>query len=135
MRTLALFFASIFFSLTAHSQVIQRCASDEVYTQEVAQDPQREVLRSETEAQIQRLIQVQRAQSGTESVVHQIPVVFHVMYYDQSDNITDAQIQSALNILNQDMRRLNPDTANLRAPFKSVAADMEVEFEIGRAHV
>ncbi len=132
MRTLALFFASIFFSLTAHSQVIHRCASDEVYAHEAAQNPQREVLRAETEAQIQRLIQAQRAQSGTESVVHQIPVVFHVMYYDQSDNITDAQIQSALTILNQDMRRLNPDTANLRAPFKSVAADMEVEFVLAK---
>jgi PKD repeat protein len=132
MRHFALILTSIFFSLAAHSQSIQRCATDEMYALEAAANPQREALRAETEAQIQRLIRAQQAQSGTESVVHQIPVVFHVMYYDQGDNITDAQIQSALNILNQDMRRLNPDTANLRAPFKSVAADLEVEFVLAK---
>jgi PKD repeat protein len=54
------------------------------------------------------------------------------MYYDEQDNISDAQIQSALTILNQDMRRLNPDTANLRAVFKSSAADLEVEFVLAK---
>ncbi|MBM3434416.1 MAG: zinc metalloprotease, partial [Bacteroidetes bacterium] len=132
MRPFALFFAALFFSLAAQGQSVQRCATDEYYAQQVAQDPGREALRAETEAQLQRLISEQGSSRGTESVVHQIPVVFHVMYYDQGDNITDAQIQSALAILNQDMRRLNPDTANLRAPFKSVAADMEVEFVLAK---
>ena len=99
---------------------------------EVAQNPRREALRAETEAEIQRILRNQRAGDSPESVVHQIPVVFHIMYYDEQDNISDAQIQSALTILNQDMRRLNPDTTNLRAVFKSSAADLEVEFVLAK---
>ena len=100
--------------------------------QEVAQNPRREALRAETEAEIQLILRNQRAGDSPESVVHQIPVVFHIMYYDEQDNISDAQIQSALTILNQDMRRLNPDTANLRAVFKSSAADLVVEFVLAK---
>lgn len=99
---------------------------------EVAENPRREALRAETEAEIQRILRNQRAGDSPESVVHQIPVVFHIMYYDEQDNISDAQIQSALTILNQDMRRLNPDTTNLRAVFKSSAADLEVEFVLAK---
>ncbi|MEY2971338.1 MAG: hypothetical protein RL738_179, partial [Bacteroidota bacterium] len=100
MRTSALLVAVLFFSLSARSQTIHRCASDEVYAQDVARNPQREVLRAETEAEMQRVVNA----GAPESVLHQIPVVFHVMYYDQGDNISDAQIQSALQILNEDMR-------------------------------
>jgi len=114
------------------SQVIQPCASDEMVALEVAENPRREALRAETEAEIQRILRNQRAGDSPESVVHQIPVVFHIMYYDEQDNISDAQIQSALTILNQDMRRLNPDTTNLRAVFKSSAADLEVEFVLAK---
>ncbi|MFZ9777749.1 MAG: M43 family zinc metalloprotease [Schleiferiaceae bacterium] len=128
MRTSALLVAVLFFSLSARSQTIHRCASDEVYAQDVARNPQREVLRAETEAEMQRVVNA----GAPESVLHQIPVVFHVMYYDQGDNISDAQIQSALQILNEDMRRINPDTGNLRAIFKGVAADMEVEFVLAK---
>lgn len=132
MRNLFLLLSSLSCIVSLQAQTIQRCAADEMYAMEVAQNPNRELLRAETEAEIQRHLQQQRGQSGAESVVHQIPVVFHVMYYDQGDNISDAQIMSALAILNQDMRRLNSDTGNLRALFKGVAADMEVEFVLAK---
>ena len=124
MRFSALLLSGLLLGLTAQGQTIQRCAADEVYAHEVARDPQREAFRAETEAEMQRVQQL----GMPESVVHQIPVVFHVMHYDQGDNISEAQILSALQILNEDMRRTNPDTGNLRALFKGVAADMEVEF-------
>ena len=39
-----------------------------------------------------------------------IPVVFHVLHQNGSENISDAQIQSAMAILNRDFRKLNSDT-------------------------
>lgn len=57
-----------------------------------------------------------------------IPVVFHVIYSSSINNISDAQIQSQLDILNQDFRRMNSDTAITPADFKPIAADVEVEF-------
>ena len=54
-----------------------------------------------------------------------IPVVFHVLYANSTQNISDAQIQSQLDILNEDFRRTNSDQDNV---WESVAADTEIEF-------
>lgn len=53
-----------------------------------------------------------------------IPVVVHVVYRTSTENISDAQIQSQINILNEDFRRLNSDADNTW----SQAADSEIEF-------
>lgn len=57
-----------------------------------------------------------------------IPVVVHVLYKTPTQNISDAQVYSQIAILNQDYRRLNPDTINTPAMFDSIAADIQVEF-------
>ena len=43
------------------------------------------------------------------SIVVTIPVVFHVLYKNASQNISDAQINSQLDALNRDYRKLNAD--------------------------
>ena len=57
-----------------------------------------------------------------------IPVVVHVVYNNSTENISDAQIFSQIDILNKDFRRLNSDTVNTPVMFQSVAADTEIEF-------
>ncbi|MEO7263482.1 MAG: M43 family zinc metalloprotease [Ferruginibacter sp.] len=57
-----------------------------------------------------------------------IPVVVHVLYNANAQNISDAQILSQLKVLNQDFRRLNSDTSNTPAVFKSLAADAGITF-------
>ena len=57
-----------------------------------------------------------------------IPVVVHVVYYNNTENISDQQVFSQIDILNEDFRRLNSDTINTPAAFQSVAADTEIEF-------
>jgi hypothetical protein len=59
-----------------------------------------------------------------------IPVVFHVLHNGGPENISDAQIQDALVILNRDFNKLNPDTANIVAAFQNVAADCQIEFRL-----
>jgi PKD repeat protein len=68
---------------------------------------------------------------ATENVIV-VPVVVHVMYADQSDNISDDQILDAIDVLNTDFRRQNADTTDTRAIFKGVAADTEIEFRLAR---
>ena len=53
-----------------------------------------------------------------------IPVVFHIVYNNASENISDAQIQSQLDVLNEDFRRLNADADNTW----SQGTDTEIEF-------
>jgi hypothetical protein len=62
------------------------------------------------------------------TVVRNIPVVVHVLYNTTAQNISDAQIQSQITILNNDFRRLNADKINTPTTFTNVAADAEINF-------
>jgi hypothetical protein len=53
-----------------------------------------------------------------------IPVVFHVLYNTAAENISEAQVLSQLQIMNDDFRRLNADQDNVW----SQAADTQIEF-------
>ncbi|MEO8860648.1 MAG: M43 family zinc metalloprotease [Ginsengibacter sp.] len=57
-----------------------------------------------------------------------VPVVIHVLFHTNVQNISDAQVLSQLAVLNNDYRRLNADTANTPAAFKNVAADARIVF-------
>ena len=61
-----------------------------------------------------------------------IPVVVHVMYADEGDNISRDQILDAIDVINEDYRRRNGDTIDTRAIFKNVAADVDIEFRLAR---
>ena len=62
--------------------------------------------------------------SQRSAVVVTIPVVFHVLYNTASENISEAQVLSQLQILNDDFRRLNSNQDNVWAQ----AADTQIEF-------
>ena len=62
-----------------------------------------------------------------------VPVVIHVLYNKEEQNISNAQIQSQLHILNNDFRKLNDDTAQIPAFFAPLAADCKVQFELAKA--
>lgn len=63
--------------------------------------------------------------SGT---IYKIPVVFHILHNNGTENITDAQVQSALDVLNRDFRKLNSDANSVVAQFLPIVADAEIEF-------
>jgi len=57
-----------------------------------------------------------------------IPVVVHIVWRTNAQNISDAQALAMIDRMNEDFRRLNADAVNTPADFLSVAADMEIEF-------
>ena len=57
-----------------------------------------------------------------------IPVVVHVLWNDPVENISDEQIQSQIDGLNEDFRLLNFDTLSYTHPFWEFTADAEIEF-------
>lgn len=67
-----------------------------------------------------------------DGVVRKIPVVFHVVYATERDNITKRQIEDGLRILNEDFRKQNSDASNTRSIFKGRAADAELEFVLAK---
>lgn len=63
-----------------------------------------------------------------------IPVVVHVLHSGEAVgtglNISDAVIQSQIDVLNEDFRRLNSDRVNTPADFVGRAADFNIEFRL-----
>jgi len=59
-----------------------------------------------------------------------IPVVVHVVWKSESQNISDTQIQSQIEVLNHDFRKTNADLASVPAPFAPLAGDARIEFEL-----
>jgi hypothetical protein len=57
-----------------------------------------------------------------------IPVIFHVVYNSEEQNIPDSRIYSQLEVLNEDFSRKNSDTTNTLAVFKGVAGDPNIQF-------
>jgi hypothetical protein len=61
-----------------------------------------------------------------------IAVVVHVVYRTATENISDAQIDSQIAVLNQDFRKANPDVASVPVPFAALAADARIQFELAK---
>ncbi|MBN9292866.1 MAG: T9SS type A sorting domain-containing protein [Flavobacteriia bacterium] len=67
--------------------------------------------------------------------IYKIPVVFHILHYNGTENISNEQIFDAMEVLNRDYRKLNADAANVYFDFNesnpnavATPADIEVEF-------
>jgi PKD repeat protein len=65
-------------------------------------------------------------------VIYTIPVVFHILHTYGSENISDAQIEDAVNILNRDFNKQNADTANIVSAFQAIAANVGITFKLAR---
>jgi hypothetical protein len=61
------------------------------------------------------------------NVIH-IPVVVHVLYHTDEENLDLSQIESQIDALNRDYRLRNTDRSQTPAPFSEFAADALVEF-------
>ena len=57
-----------------------------------------------------------------------IPIIVHVLYRTSQENISDAQIQSQIDVLNEDFRLLNSDASNTPSEFTPV--DTQIQFEL-----
>jgi hypothetical protein len=93
--------------------------------------PEVKETRREIEAFTAKFVSEYGTKAQTRSVVT-IPVVIHVLYKTTAQNISDAQIQSQLKVLNDDFRKLNADAANVPTPFKPLAADIEINFVLAQ---
>ncbi|WP_426059246.1 M43 family zinc metalloprotease [Hymenobacter sp. B1770] len=61
-----------------------------------------------------------------------IPVVVHVIHAGGADNITDRQINSAIEALNVDFQKRNADTITTIAAFRPIAASVGFQFRLAK---
>jgi len=112
-------------SLNVFSQ--RTCATIEKINELKANNPSFAIHHQETMDYLQNPNTAQANRSP--NVVVTIPVVFHVLYKTSIQNISDAQINSQLTILNNDFRKLNSDFSTVvPAAFQGLGADVEIVF-------
>lgn len=101
------------------------CGSMDAYERLLENDPNFARNRQDIENHAQRIISSDVAQSRA---VITIPVVVHVVYNTATQNVSDAQIQSQIDVLNADFRKLNADASLVPSAFAALAADAEIQF-------
>lgn len=81
-----------------------------------------------------RLESQTRARRATDTIARRgvltVPVIVHVVFNTDEQNISDAQIQSQIDVLNLDFRAQNPDLANVPAVWRPLATDAQLQFRL-----
>lgn len=122
MKKITLFLVAFLLSTAIFAQQ-RECASMDNLNFRLQNDPGLQKRMNEIETYTQSKIQQMQAKSINGDIIT-IPVVVHVIYSNSNENISDAQIQSQIDVLNEDYRRLNSDADNTW----SQAADTQIEF-------
>lgn len=68
-----------------------------------------------------------QARSAAASM-YTIPVVFHILHQGGSENISDAQVRDAVDILTRDFNLMNSDTSDVVPAFKSLIGNPQITF-------
>ena len=127
-RTLIIFLFAFFLAGTQIS-VAQQCLTNEKTEHSLSEHPHLRQKRNDFLINSTRYLSKKNTSPLIQdSSIYTIPVVVHVIYNTEEQNISNAQIQSQIDILNQDFRRLNRDTILTPERFKNVAADAGFEF-------
>jgi hypothetical protein len=70
----------------------------------------------------------------TAATTYTLPVVVHIIHNGEAvgtgANISQAQVQSQIDVLNEDYRKLNADGAKVPSPFQPLRADAQVQFAL-----
>lgn len=119
--TLAILIVS---SLFSYSQ--ERCATDLYSNLLEAKYPEYAVERQKVNSQTKKWIK--NNPNISNKAIITIPVVVHVVWNTSTENISDAQIFSQIDVLNADFRRTNSDAINTPSVWQSVATDSEIDF-------
>jgi hypothetical protein len=104
------------------------CASQEVLEAQMIADPTLAIRMNEIEAFTQNTISKSNFRLVNGKIV--IPVVVNVLYRTAAENISNARIQSQIDVLNKDFTATNSDYNTIPALFTSVAANVDITFEL-----
>jgi hypothetical protein len=109
------------------------CATVDVLQQQLAADPG---MAARMAAINNQALQYAAAHVGeaqrTSAITVTIPVVVHVLYSTASENISDAQIQSQIDVLNEDYHKLNADYTKTPSAFAGLVADVGIQFTLAK---
>ncbi len=106
---------------------VRNCGTMSNLERLIRENPEVAMKMAEIEAQTARSIENQRG-NRAEAANITIPVVVHVVYKTASQNISDAQINSQIAVLNADFQKMNADVALTPSLFTGVVGNPNIGF-------
>jgi hypothetical protein len=103
------------------------CATEEVHLRLLLEDAEYAERRAAIEDQAWR---AERLPLAARAGCTRIPVVVHVVHRTDAENISKAQIDSQIKVLNDDFRRKNGDISSVPAAFQPAIGDSRLEFQL-----
>ncbi len=134
MKTNVFVILSIFFSLVSQSQNEHFCATDLIQKKYFENHPEEKAQFEKQEKLLQKAIQKNFIYKSSEEV-YKVPVVIHVMHLGEAvgtgNNISEAQILSGIQQLNDDYRNVNGNGIDMGIEFALAIQDPNGESTTG----
>ena len=130
MKNSILFLFFIFSSIVVQAQA-EWCATDQMLEQWFEAHPEdRE--RFNNPPPMEDLVTRAKGGQNSKAPNYIIPVVVHVIHFNGRGNISKAQIEDGITIINEDFNKNNEDTSDVRNVFKNLIADAQMEFRLAK---
>jgi PKD repeat protein len=107
------------------------CATDSITEAAMRQNPDYAKKRQEFMKYVKSL-NAQSIARINASPQYTIPIVVHIIHTYGVDNISDAQVNDAVRIINQDFQKKNTDTASVIPVFQPLYANVGFQFRLAR---
>jgi hypothetical protein len=123
------FFAFICWTISTTIQAQRTCGTP-IYLQDLLRaHPQLQAAYQQVEQQVQHELSTAMAARDTmPNEIITIPVVVHVLYKTNVQNISQQQVISQIDVLNKDYRMANADSGNVPAVFRGIRGDVRLRF-------
>lgn len=112
---------------TSFAQNEVQCFTNEMIAKRIAENPN--IARIQQES-FDMLTEMGENPSQRAGGIVTIPMVFHIIHVNGSENISKAQIESGVAALNEDFSLQNADAANIESLFQSRAANTQIQFAL-----
>ncbi len=126
----------ILINFVAFAQQPLNCGTDELRISTLQKKPAvaRAVAKRDLALEIftREYISKKEKEATADTALYIIPVVFHIIHNYGTENISNEQVYSAIDILNKTFRKQRDDTASIVEVFKPLHADTQIEFRLAK---
>lgn len=106
------------------------CGASEAHARLCEEHPEFRIARGKIHAETEVMIRKGATARTKDGAPITIPVVVHVVYSTASENISDSQINSQIDVLNRDYNAANTDKGNTPACWLGLVASIGVHFAL-----
>ncbi len=107
------------------------CATDDMHRKAIGRNPLLiDAARQYEELVNEKILELRQNRDGDPEFVYVIPVVWHILHQEGTENISDAQIFDAMYVLNRDYSKMNADTIEVVEGFDTIIANVKIEFRL-----